>query len=306
MTEGSGNAGEGFHPQDTSWLRRTDNVLINLATLVTPDRLSSQDPPGDPLVVDEIFSHLSPVQTPDFAQLVHIFSAKTNQFPDMAKKPSTSSLDRSDIVDFVVDDRAPEETKAIYNSWAPNYEEDMTVQKYKAPAIIAQFISQELKSPKTAAILDVGCGTGLLGVQLKSLGYSTMDGLDYSDEMLAEAKKKALYKRHFLEKVAKGFKLPMRDAEYDLVVLCGSLMPGHIMPDALPELARLVRTGGYLTWIHRTLDHYEHKSEQFLESRFTATLQALCKQQRMDLVVRKKVQDYRCKSDGQIFALKKK
>lgn len=225
---------------------------------------------------------------------------------DMAKKPSTSSLDRSDIVDFVVDDRTTEETRAIYNSWAPNYEEDMTLQKYKAPSIMAHFINQEQQIKKDAVILDVGCGTGLLGVQLKDLGYNYIDALDYSEEMMSEAKKKSIYKRHFLEKVAKNNKLTLKDAEYDVVALCGCLMPGHIMPDALPELARLLKPNGRLMWIHRTLDHYESKSEQFLETRFTATLQALCRQFRMEIAVRKKVQDYRAKCDGQIFALKKK
>ncbi|XP_077495469.1 uncharacterized protein LOC144106502 isoform X2 [Amblyomma americanum] len=225
---------------------------------------------------------------------------------DMAKKPSTSSLDRSDIVDFVVDDRSPEETKAIYNNWATNYEEDMAMQKYKAPSIMAHFINQELQVKKDAVILDVGCGTGLLGVQLKNLGYSYIDALDYSEEMMTESKKKNIYRRHFLEKVYKNNQLPLTDGEYDVVALCGCLMPGHIMPDALPEVARLLKPGGRLMWIHRTLDHYESKSEQFLETRFTGTLQSLCRQFRMEIVVRKKVQDYRLKCDGQIFALKKK
>ncbi|KAM7294097.1 hypothetical protein ISCGN_023638 [Ixodes scapularis] len=94
-----------------------------------------------------------------------VFPEKNKNKAEMAKMPSTSSLDRSDIVDFVVDDRTPEETKAIYNSWASNYEEDMSMQKYRAPNIMAHFINQELKIKKDAIILDVGCGTGLLGVQ---------------------------------------------------------------------------------------------------------------------------------------------
>ncbi|KAK8763712.1 hypothetical protein V5799_033680 [Amblyomma americanum] len=94
--------------------------------------------------------------------------------------------------------------------------------------------------------------------------------------MMTESKKKNIYRRHFLEKVYKNNQLPLTDA------------------------------GGRLMWIHRTLDHYESKSEQFLETRFTGTLQSLCRQFRMEIVVRKKVQDYRLKCDGQIFALKKK
>nr|XP_037273066.1 ubiquinone biosynthesis O-methyltransferase-like [Rhipicephalus microplus] len=171
---------------------------------------------------------------------------------------------------------------------------------------MAHFFKEELQVKKNAAILDVGCGTGLLGVQLNKLGYSTMDALDYSEEMMSEAKKKSIYKRHFLEKVAKNNKLTIKDADYDVVTLCGSLMPGHIMPDALPEVARLVKPNGRLMWINRTLDAYESKSEQFLEAHFTGTLQSLCRQFRMEIVVRKKVQDYRNNCDGQIFALKKK
>ncbi|KAL3187668.1 hypothetical protein MRX96_024704 [Rhipicephalus microplus] len=205
----------------------------------------------------------------------------------------------------------------------------MTLQKYKAPSVMAHFINQELQVKKDAVILDVGCGTGLLGVQLKNLGYNCIDALDYSDEMLSEAKKKDIYRRDFLEKVFKNNKLPIKDAEYDVVALCGCLMPGHIMPDALPEVARLVKpylamsetrsptcrdepqldpyaASGRLMWIHRTLDAYESKSEQFLETRFTGMLQSLCRQFRMEIVVRKKVQEYRNKCDGQIFALKKK
>lgn len=46
--------------------------------------------------------------------------------------------------------------------------QDMHMHKYKAPNIMSQFIEQELKVKKDAAILDVGSGTGLLGVQVNS------------------------------------------------------------------------------------------------------------------------------------------
>lgn len=45
------------------------------------------------------------------------------------------------------------------------FPQDMSMQKYRAPNIMAHFINQELKIKKDAIILDVGCGTGLLGVQ---------------------------------------------------------------------------------------------------------------------------------------------
>lgn len=47
--------------------------------------------------------------------------------------------------------------------------------------------------------------------QLKNLGYSLIDALDYSEEMMSEAKKKSVYKRLFLEKVTKSNRLPLKD-----------------------------------------------------------------------------------------------
>ena len=41
----------------------------------------------------------------------------------------------------------------------------------------------------TVRILDVGCGTGLVGVSLSKLGFVQLDGLDFSSETLNEAKK---------------------------------------------------------------------------------------------------------------------
>ena len=42
-------------------------------------------------------------------------------------------------------------------------------------------------------IIDAGAGTGLIGVELKKLGYTNLCALDISAEMLREAKKKEVY-----------------------------------------------------------------------------------------------------------------
>ncbi len=53
------------------------------------------------------------------------------------------------------------------------------------------FILEVLKLPKTAAILDVGCGNGRHSVELAKRGFS-VTGLDYSKLMLTRAKKYAM------------------------------------------------------------------------------------------------------------------
>ena len=51
-------------------------------------------------------------------------------------------------------------------------------------------LGANIRQPQGARILDAGCGTGFLSLLLAELGYE-VTGLDFSDEMLAEAHRKA-------------------------------------------------------------------------------------------------------------------
>jgi predicted TPR repeat methyltransferase len=46
-----------------------------------------------------------------------------------------------------------------------------------------------------AAVLDVGCGTGLAGEALAALGFAVVDGLDISPEMMAVAMARGAYRQ---------------------------------------------------------------------------------------------------------------
>jgi len=50
-----------------------------------------------------------------------------------------------------------------------------------------------IRQPKGSKVLDVGCGTGFLSILLAELGFE-VTGVDFSDEMLGEARKKAMSK----------------------------------------------------------------------------------------------------------------
>ncbi|EKV27387.1 hypothetical protein C882_1889 [Caenispirillum salinarum AK4] len=47
---------------------------------------------------------------------------------------------------------------------------------------------------KVSPVLDAGCGTGLVGVELATRGFPVVDGLDISPEMLGEARAKGVYR----------------------------------------------------------------------------------------------------------------
>jgi predicted TPR repeat methyltransferase len=54
---------------------------------------------------------------------------------------------------------------------------------------------------KNACILDVGAGTGLVGVHLRQQSFTCIDGLEPSESMLGVAKSKNIYRDLFNEGV---------------------------------------------------------------------------------------------------------
>jgi predicted TPR repeat methyltransferase len=133
-------------------------------------------------------------------------------------------------------------TEALYDEWADAYENDTSQEMgYVAPAVAAGRLA-ELLPDRSAAVLDAGCGTGLVGVELARRGLTTIDGLDISAGMLAKARGTKVY-RH-LDRADLTATLPVADGSYDAVVCVGTLTEGHLGPEVLPEFLRVVRPGG--------------------------------------------------------------
>ncbi|RUW33142.1 class I SAM-dependent methyltransferase [Mesorhizobium sp. M2A.F.Ca.ET.015.02.1.1] len=139
----------------------------------------------------------------------------------------------------------------FYRGWASSYELDVGRDGYCGPMIVAELAgtvqTAYLASQRPAiAILDAGCGTGLVGVELKRLGFQLIDGIDLSEEMVKEARGTGVY-RHVQGDV--DLNGPLSDyssASYDITVCCGVFTLGHIRPDALRELARVTRPNGFI------------------------------------------------------------
>jgi len=99
-------------------------------------------------------------------------------------------------------------------------------------------------------ILDAGAGTGLLGVALVARGFTSLDALDLSPAMLAEAERKGVYGE--LREGRLGDPLPFADGAYDAVAACGVLTTGHAPASCLDELVRITRHGGHLVFTLRS------------------------------------------------------
>ena len=133
--------------------------------------------------------------------------------------------------------------KKVYKEWASKYDFDNdnklgTVSQPKS----VQLLTTQVKD-KAAKIIDIGCGTGLVGKYLQAHGFNNFDGLDISDEMLQIASQRGYQK---LYSGSLNETLPIADSSYDCVMCVGVFTHGHVAPDGFNELCRILKPGGYL------------------------------------------------------------
>ena len=151
--------------------------------------------------------------------------------------------------------RAGDDAHEVYEAWAPSYETDLVGgYGYTAHRIAAEAMAAGCPD-RAAAILDIGCGTGLVARELAARGFTAIDGLDASSRMLDEARTKGVYRR-----LVEG---DVRDPEaieaerYDAVIAVGVFGGGHVGPEDLEYFARPVRTGGAIVLYANAIPYVE-------------------------------------------------
>lgn len=153
-----------------------------------------------------------------------------------------------------------EELMDAYKDWATDYDADTVgAFGYVAHVESAKALDQVLND-KNVRILDAGAGTGLVGEELQKMGYTDLDALDYSKEMLDEAGKKGIYKGLIQADMSRPLK--MGDNEYDAVVCTGTFTFGHVDADAFDELVRITRPGGMICFTIREGAYEEYGYRQ--------------------------------------------
>ena len=131
----------------------------------------------------------------------------------------------------------------VYKKWASIYDKDNddllgTVSQPNPVQIFHKYLSD-----KNQKIIDVGCGTGLVGVELSKLGYTNFDGIDISKEMIDIAIDRG-YRSLFLGNLNDS--LPLESNSYDAALCVGVFTHGHVGPSRLIELIRVIKPQGLL------------------------------------------------------------
>lgn len=131
----------------------------------------------------------------------------------------------------------PEEARKLYGEWAQTYDDSFGAGwGYIAPREIAAIYRGAMTDNEP--LLDIGAGTGLVAEHLSDL---TVDAVDITEEMLAVARGKGLYRDLIVADLTRPLDLP--DAAYGGVICSGTFTHGHVGPECLPELLRITRPG---------------------------------------------------------------
>jgi len=136
--------------------------------------------------------------------------------------------------------KTPDDSRDLYGDWAKTYDSEFVdTNQYILHENVAQaFVDAGGRGP----VLDLGAGTGACGVALAARSSDTIDATDISPQMLEVARSKGVYADLFEGDILAG--LPVPPESYAGIVSSGTFTLGHVGPEGLDEVIRLLVPGG--------------------------------------------------------------
>ena len=152
--------------------------------------------------------------------------------------------------------KSTNEVMLYYDEWSKNYKynKDMNEWDYSGPRETAQVIIK-YQTDKNIKIYDAGCGSGLVGIELKKFGFSNFDGADISRELLNQVPK-GLYKN--LDQSDLNKKILKEDNSYDIVMCVGTFTFAHVKAHAMDEFVRITKENGLICFTINEAIYIEH------------------------------------------------
>ena len=179
----------------------------------------------------------------------------------------------------------------IYQKWAALYDKDNDDElgTVSQPNSVQTF--QRYVKDKSKYIIDVGCGTGLVGLQLKKLGYKNFDGVDISQEMIDIAIDRG-YASLFLGNLNET--LPIKSNQYEAAICVGVFTHGHVGPSRLEELTRIVKPGGILCFTVNEDVYESYGFDEAIKSQELAGVWKVIELSKKDYMMKKNVKGLYC------------
>lgn len=155
-----------------------------------------------------------------------------------------------------------DEVVSKYDNWVSEYDGEHHQNGWKAllnnvAYTLTKYLDQDSK------ILDVGCGTGLLGKELDSYRFDNFYGIDISRKSLDFAQQFDLYKGLYVAELGK--KLDFASNSFDAFVSCGVFTRQQVPLNSFVELIRILKPQGLFLVALRVEDedYYYNKVKEY-------------------------------------------
>ncbi|GAK34542.1 methyltransferase type 11 [Iodidimonas nitroreducens] len=176
----------------------------------------------------------------------------------------------------------PKDAEALYRDWAASYDKDVVDGLgYVAPQESVKVLLSHLKGHEKT-IIDVGCGTGLVGDVIQNEHPMVCDGLDLSPEMLDIARDRGSYRNLLTGDLTS--RLDLEDDLYDAAICVGTFTSGHVGPDGLREIIRITKPGGIICF---TVNENVYEDQDYDQALSSLEDEGLCRrieQHEMDYI----------------------
>ncbi|XP_072018206.1 methyltransferase-like protein 27 [Amphiura filiformis] len=161
--------------------------------------------------------------------------------------------------------------------------------------IISTFVSD-----KKCQMIDIAAGSGLLGFEMKKLGFENIDGLEPLEDMI-NMQISGIYGKLYRELISKETPTSIPTGSYDCAVVGAGIYAGHIEADALPEIIRYVKPGGFIIL---NIGDYWYRFKQFGPALETKLQQCLETGVLETVIKQRTIYMYNC-DDANVYILKK-
>jgi|GEM_PF-4959204 len=178
---------------------------------------------------------------------------------------------------------------------------------YQVPFIIKEKLKY-LNPPRSSKVLDLGCGTGLLGKTVVDM-FPSLVGVDISANMIAEARKKEIYTTLHTKDINEF--LSKNEQEFDLIIAPDVFIYIGDLKTIFSRVKTILKNNGYYIFTIEddsninTVDFQLGKSGRF--SHTIKYVDSLCKENGFEIVDKEQIilrEENKIGQEGIIYILK--
>ena len=175
-------------------------------------------------------------------EAIELFENRLAEYPG---DPVASHLLAAYRANGAPDRCSREYVERTFDAFAPSFDDILGRIKYCAPQLAADYLSGLNISAGSLDVLDLGCGTGLVGERLRRYARA-MSGVDLSCAMLDVAAGKKLYDRLYRSDIAEF--LSQSREKFDLVSCMDTFIYLGKLDDLVVQIYDRLKAGGHFVF----------------------------------------------------------